>query len=280
MLAKPNAVIRLSALLLVLNGCSGTVQTSKADSYDPWQNWNRKTQKFNDGVDEAILKPLARGYQRITPEKVDESVTNFFNNINDINVFINDFLQLKFKQGTMDSSRFVLNSTFGVAGAFDVATTVDFIKHNEDFGQTLGFWGMPAGPYWVIPLFGPSSPRDALGLLGDALLDPLTYISFFGGVYTNAAILGSEVLDVTDRRAGLMATEKIINEGSVDRYEFIKSTYQQRREYLIHDGHPLEEDDNFLDDSESVSAGINQPPARVSNNAMNSASLASTKRHR
>lgn len=258
-------------IIFLLSGCN-TVPSKNTDSSDPWQNWNRNTQHFNDSIDKNILKPMAQTYQRITPVKVDESVTNFFSNINDIDVFINDFLQFKFKQGGMDSSRFVLNSTLGVAGVFDVATTIDLAKHNEDFGQTLGFWGIPSGPYWVIPLFGASSARDALGLLGDALLDPFTYISFFGGVYTNIAILGSEVLDVTDRRAGIMATEKIINEGAVDRYDFIKSTYQQRRQYLIHDGHPLEDDSFYQDDGDQVSAGLHQPKAST-NNVTNSLSI-------
>jgi phospholipid-binding lipoprotein MlaA len=264
MLNYQKTAVLIASLLMgscLLGGCANS---SAKNRVDPWQGWNRKTQKFNDDVDAAILKPLARGYQKIAPVAVDEGVTNFFNNINDINVFINDFLQLKFKQGGMDGSRFVLNTTFGMAGMFDIASTVDFPKHNEDFGQTLGFWGIPSGPYWVIPLFGASSPRDAVGLVGDALLDPLTYISLFGGVYTNVAILGSEVVDVTDRRAGLMATEKIINEGAVDRYEFIKSTYQQRREYLIHDGHPLDEN-SFEEDSNDVSAGLTQAAPVVNN---------------
>jgi phospholipid-binding lipoprotein MlaA len=165
-----------------------------------------------------------------------------------------------------------MNSTFGVAGAFDVASTVDLPKHNEDFGQTLGFWGVPSGPYVVIPFFGASSPRDAIGLLGDALLSPLTYISFFGGFEANAAIFGSEVLDVTDRRAGLMATEKIINEASVDKYEFIRNTYKQRRNYLIHDGHPP--DDEAIEDDDNVSTGLTQRPVKA--NTANGSSLNSS----
>jgi len=116
---------------------------------------------------------------------------------------------------------------------------VDLPKHDEDFGQTLGFWGVPAGPYLVLPFAGPSSPRDFVGLIGDALLNPLTYVSAFGGLAGGAATGGANALNVTDTRAGLMSTEKVVNEGSVNRYDFIKNAYEQHREYLVHDGNPL-----------------------------------------
>jgi phospholipid-binding lipoprotein MlaA len=228
-----------------LGGCA----TTGSDSNDIWQGWNRGAQSFNDGVDKEILKPLAKGYVAVTTTPIDQGVTNFFSNINDIGVSINDLLQLKLLQSGMDLSRFVINTTAGVAGIFDVAKLVDLPKHNEDFGQTLGFWGVPAGPYLVLPFWGPSSPRDTVGLIGDALLNPLTYISIFGGVAGSVATGGAQVLDVTDTRAGLMSTEKIVNEGAVNRYDFIKNAYEQHREYLIHDGNPpsndidLEEDD-------------------------------------
>ena len=258
---KPHLMLLLKGLLLVcLSACSTIENTQRLDNQDPWQGWNRKAQKFNDGVDRAILKPMARGYQRITNENIDQSITNFFSNINDINVFVNDFLQLKFSQAGMDTSRFVLNSTFGMAGAFDVASTVNLPKHNEDFGQTLGFLGVPSGPYLVLPIFGASSPRDALGLVGNTLLNPLTYVSIFGGSTANAAMGGVKAVNIVDKRADLIATEKVVNEGAVDRYEFIKSTYQQRREYLIHDGHPLEDGD--VDDEESNTNAVNSSTAR------------------
>jgi phospholipid-binding lipoprotein MlaA len=229
----------------MLYGCSTTPSTH-ADHKDPWESWNRDVHSFNTDVDEAILKPVAKGYKEAVPNPVDESITNVFSNINDIGVFINDFLQLKFVQGGMDVSRFLVNTTAGVAGIFDVAKMIDLPKHDEDFGQTLGFWGVPSGSYTVLPFLGSSTPRDAVGLLGDALLNPLTYVSFFGGFAANASTAAATAVDVTDTRSDLMSSEKIVNEASVDRYDFVKNAYLQRREYLIHDGNPPEDADDMM----------------------------------
>jgi len=247
----------LSSLVIsiALAGCASTAKTVP-DQNDPWAGWNRGTQTFNDNLDKAILKPMAKGYQWITPEVVDEGVSNFFSNINDIGVTLNDLLQFKLMQSGMDASRFLINTTAGVAGIFDVATMIDLPKHKEDFGQTLGFWGVPSGSYLVLPFFGPSSPRDAFGLVGDALLNPLTYVSVFGGAAVNAVTAGSRVLDVTDKRANLMTTEKIVDEGAVDRYDFIKNSYEQNRDYLIHDGNPPEENDPDLIEESSEGADV------------------------
>jgi phospholipid-binding lipoprotein MlaA len=150
----------------------------------------------------------------------------------------------------MDASRFLINTTAGVGGFIDVAKMIDLPKHKEDFGQTLGFWGVPSGSYLVLPFFGPSSPRDAVGLVGDALFNPITYVSVFGGAAVNAATAGGRALNVTDTRANLMSTEKIVEEGSVDRYDFIKNSYEQNREYVVHDGNPPEDNDpDLLDES-------------------------------
>jgi len=127
---------------------------------DPLYPWNRGTQSFNDNVDKFVLKPLAQGYEYVTPEFVDQGVTNLFSNINDIGVTVNDMLQFKMLQSGMDMSRLLINTSVGVGGLVDVADMVDLPKHNEDFGQTLGYWGIPSGPYLVLPLFGPSSPRE------------------------------------------------------------------------------------------------------------------------
>lgn len=238
---------------IALGGCAST-ETSVPDQNDPWAGWNRGTQTFNDNLDKAILKPLAKGYQWITPEFVDEGVTNFFSNINDIGVTVNDLLQFKLTQSGMDASRFLINTTAGVGGFVDVAGMIDLPKHKEDFGQTLGYWGVPSGSYLVLPFFGPSSPRDTAGLVGDALFNPLTYVSVFGGAAATAATAGSRVVDVTDKRANLMTTEKIVDEGSVDRYDFIKNSYEQNRDYLIHDGNlPDSADPDLLDESSELS---------------------------
>jgi len=250
----------LSSLIIsiTLAGCASTATTVPGQN-DPWAGWNRGTQTFNDNLDKAILKPMAKGYQWITPEVVDEGITNFFSNINDIGVTLNDLLQFKLTQSGMDASRFLINTTAGVAGIFDVASMIDLPKHKEDFGQTLGYWGVPSGSYLVLPFFGPSSPRDAVGLVGDALFNPLTYVSVFGGAAVNAATAGGKVLDVTDTRANLMTTEKIVDEGAVDRYDFIKNSYEQNREFVVHDGNPPEENDpDLLDESFEESNNVSK----------------------
>ena len=236
---------------VILTGCATTLK--EAEQNDPWQDWNKSTQSFNDGFDKHVLKPVAKGYLDITSSAVDEGVSNFFSNINDIGVTINDILQLKLLQGGMDISRFIINTTAGFAGIFDLASKIDLPKHDEDFGQTLGFWGVPSGPYLVLPFFGASTPRDTIGLIGDALMDPITYVSIFGGFAGSAASAGSSALDVTDYRAGVMAKEKVVNEATNgDRYDFIKSSYLQHREYLIYDGNPPHEDDPLDTDESGV----------------------------
>jgi len=234
-------LISMMANMLV-TGCA-TTTLKEALQNDPWQGWNQNMQSFNDGFDKHILKPVAKGYFDVTKGAVDDGVTHFFSNINDIGVSINDILQFKLLQASKDISRFMINSTAGVVGIIDVASKIDLPKHNEDFGQTLGVWQLPSGPYFVLPFFGPSTPRDALGLMGDALMDPITYVSIFGGFAGTGISAGISALDVTDHRAGIMTKEKIVDEASNgDRYEFIKNSYLQHREYLIYDGNPPDED--------------------------------------
>jgi phospholipid-binding lipoprotein MlaA len=259
---RPSILFGIIATV-ALTGCA-TTTTKESEQNDPWQSWNKSTQSFNDGFDKHILKPVATGYLDVTNNAVDEGVTNFFSNINDIGVTINDILQFKLLQGTKDTMRFIINTTAGVAGIFDWASKIDLPKHNEDFGQTLGFWGIPSGPYLVLPFLGPSSPRDTVGLIGDAFMDPITYVSIFGGFAGSASSVGSSDLDATDYRAGIMTKEKMVEEASNgDRYEFIKSSYQQHREYLIYDGNPPHENDPLDSDesgaSDSDNTG-NSPP--------------------
>lgn len=255
------------ALSITLAGCATTPITPKKT--DPWIGWNHGAQSFNDNVDKVILKPVAKGYQWVTPSLVNEGITNFFSNIKDIGVTINDLLQFKLNQGGMDAQRLLVNSTVGVAGFIDIAKHLDLPKHDEDFGQTLSAWGVPSGNYLVLPFFGPSNPRDALGIVGDALFNPLTYVSAFGTTAISAAIAGSKAVDVVDRRANLMTTEKIIDEGSVNRYEFIKNSYEQNRDFLIHDGNSSQDVD-LLDDNAGVSAKDQNNKPTSSNQNKNS----------
>ncbi|PKM13551.1 MAG: ABC transporter [Gammaproteobacteria bacterium HGW-Gammaproteobacteria-3] len=237
---KQQLLRRLAGLLVAvaLSGCAGTSQTVY-DARDPWQGWNRDVQSFNDGLDDYVMKPVAKGYQWVTPSFVDRGVTNFFSNIDDIGVTINDLLQFKLAQTGSDGARFLVNTTAGVAGLFDVATLIDLPKHNEDFDQTLGVWGVPMGPYLVLPFFGPSSPRGVGGLVGDVAMNPITYINSLaitGGLFT---------LNAADERADNLTTEKIATEAAVDRYDFFKNAYLQQRRFLVLDGNVPEEEEEI-----------------------------------
>ncbi|MCW8983187.1 MAG: VacJ family lipoprotein, partial [Gammaproteobacteria bacterium] len=168
----------LVTLILLSSGCSMTPSVDDGErSPDPWEGMNRSINSFNEKLDEALLKPVAKGYQAITPEPVDKGISNFFSNLDDVTVFINDLFQLKLIQGTSDLARFTVNSTVGIFGLFDVAEMIGLEKHNEDFGQTLGFWGAPEGPYLVLPFFGPSTLRDGPSkVLVDWRTEPEFYV--------------------------------------------------------------------------------------------------------
>ncbi len=229
----------LMGVALNLSGCATTPPG------DPWYGWNRSVHTFNTDADRFVIKPVAEAYEWITPKFINDRLTNAFDNIQDIRVTVNDLLQLKIAQGGMDFSRFLINSTLGLGGMMDVATQFDLPKHNEDFGQTLGVWGVKPGPYLVLPFFGPSSPRDFAGRIADTFFNPLTYIAFIGAG-ANIATGGSRVIEIADTRADAIPNEKILKEAAPSsinsQYNFIKSAYEQRREYLINDGHMPEYD--------------------------------------
>jgi phospholipid-binding lipoprotein MlaA len=240
--------IKTAALLLpcsaLLSACA-TATLQEAENNDPWQGWNKDVQSFNENFDTDLIKPLALEYLDITSPRVEKSVSNFFSNINDLNQTVNNFLQLKPLDSGMDLSRFVINTTLGIGGLIDWASDFDLPKHQEDVGQTLAYWGIPSGPYLVLPFFGPSTPRDTFGLIGDAILDPLTYVSIFGGGAGFGATVFTSTLDIADTRASLLTKEKVLDEATTtpgERYDFIKSTYLQHRDYQIHDGE-LNQDD-------------------------------------
>jgi len=197
---------------------------------DPMEDWNRDVLSFNDGLDDYFLKPVSQGYQWIMPEFADTGISNFFSNLSDIGVFVNDIFQLKLEQGGADFGRFLVNSTVGVGGFIDVATMIDLPKHKEDFGQTLAFWGVPSGPYMVVPLFGSSTPRGVVGAIGDIALHPLSYIGVPG------ASFGAGALNAVDVSADNLNTRKIAEEAALDRYSFLKDAYLQKRQYLVTDG--------------------------------------------
>lgn len=249
---KNAAILNVIGALALLSGCASM---PVSDPKDPWEVWNRKVQVFNDHVDDYVMKPVARGYRWITPDFVDTGVTNFFSNIGDIRVMINNALQGKMLMAGMDGARFLVNSVAGIGGFFDVATEIDLPRHKEDFDQTLGYWGMPAGPYMVLPLLGPSSTRGVLGLLGDVATNPISYT----GLYVSPAIAsraisgGLGALNAADMRADNLETEKAASEAAIDRYAFFRGAYLSQREYLISDGTVSEDVLNLEDVDDKLS---------------------------
>ncbi len=225
------------AMLALLSGCASTYDNPQ----DPYESYNRAMYKFNDTLDKAVIKPVAQGYDFIVPEPVSWGISNFFSNLNEITVIINDLLQGKFEQAAHDAGRFGLNSTVGVFGIFDVAGHAGYKKNNEDFGQTLGVWGAEPGAYIVLPLFGPRNVRDTFGLVGDMFTDPVMYVE---GDDARLALAATRLIDT---RARLLGTSKVLDEASDDQYEYIRNAYLQRRQYLVYDGNPPNADDNNED---------------------------------
>lgn len=236
---KKKLLIQLGylALIAILGGCA----TTSEDPQDPWEGWNRGVQVFNDNFDKYAMKPVAKGYQWIMPSFADRGVSNFFSNLNDIGVTLNDLLQGKLAQTGRDGSRLIVNTVVGLGGFVDVATSIDLPKHKEDFDQTLGVWGLPSGPYLVLPFLGSSTPRGVGGLIGDGAMNPISYLD--SGVITS----GLFAVNATDQRADNLDTERIASEAALDRYAFFKSAYFQQREYLINDGN-MPEDIHLLED--------------------------------
>ncbi len=223
-------------LTLLLGGCA-TVDEAYRDPRDPWEGFNRTMYNFNDGLDKVILKPLAKGYKAITPVPVDNGISNFFSNINDVVSAVNNLLQFKLTRAASDVSRVLVNSTVGLLGFVDVASNLNMPKYGEDFGQTLGTWGMGPGPYIVLPLFGPSSGRDGIGLVVDWYTDPLNYLN------PDDHRLILKGLRLIDKRADLLGASKVLEQAALDPYEFTRDAFLQKRQYDIYDGNPpLEED--------------------------------------
>ena len=224
-----------------LTGCASL--TSQQEN-DPLEFVNRGVYSFNEKADEYVLEPVAKGYQYITPQSVDNGISNFFSNLDDVVVVVNDLLQLKLNQAWSDTVRLLVNSTVGVLGFMEVASDMGFPKHNEDFGQTLGAYGLGTGPYVVLPFLGPSTARDAVGVFADAYVDPIQQIK------DSDAMWGTYTVKAVDMRADLISTKKIADQASLDPYEFMRSAYFQRRNYLIYDGNPPFEEEDFGDEEE------------------------------
>ena len=221
------------AATAVLSGCAAPGPT---EEQDPLEGFNRAMYSFNDTVDKAILKPVAQGYDAVLPSPASKGVSNFFSNIDDVVVVFNDLLQFKFAQAAHDTGRIFFNTTVGLLGFLDVASGMELPKHHEDFGQTLGYWGVGNGPYLVLPFFGPSTARDTVGLVGDIYVDPVYDIKPDSDRFWTAA------LRTVDKRAGLLSASKVLKEAALDPYLFVRDAYLQKRRNDVYDGNPPAEE--------------------------------------
>jgi phospholipid-binding lipoprotein MlaA len=217
--------------LAVLSGCA-TVPGRAVDARDPWEGMNRSVYSFNDTVDRVAVKPLAKAYVNVVPSPVRTGVNNFFGNLGDVWNAANSLLQFKGQAAAESAMRVVVNTTFGLAGLLDVATEMRLPKHKEDFGQTLGYWGVPPGPYVVLPLFGPSTVRDTTALPLDMKADLVGQVS---DVSTRNSL---SVLQVTDKRAGLLQATDAITGAALDPYSFVRDAFLQKRRNDVYDGNP------------------------------------------
>jgi phospholipid-binding lipoprotein MlaA len=234
-------------VFFALAGCAGQSRLSAEKSpADPWESMNRPSFDFNEGLDQAIIKPVAKGYEAVVPKPMRQGVTNFSRNLRTPLNGINNLLQGKGLAAANDLARFVVNSTFGILGIFDVATANGVPMSEEDFGQTFAVWGVPDGPYIMVPLLGPRTLRDTFAIPLNFLADPLFH---YNNKPVRRAIYAVRLIDVRQR---LFKAEELLK-GSQDRYISLREAYLQRRQYLIHDGNPPVDEaffDEFLEEED------------------------------
>ena len=234
-LARWAALSTLLVATALVTGCATTRSAidsvkSVGAEMDPFEPVNRVIYTVNDKVDRAVFKPLAQGYEYVVPVQVRSCVSNVFGNISDVPASLNNFLQGKIRDGGSDLCRVGVNTTVGILGCFDIATKWGFEKHNEDFGQTLGAWGVPSGPYIVLPLFGPSTVRDGTALLVDSYMDPFRYVN---DIPVRNISYGVRLID---KRAQNLDTTNFIDNAALDPYVFVRDAYLSRRRSLVYDG--------------------------------------------
>jgi phospholipid-binding lipoprotein MlaA len=222
----------VAALGAILGGCA----TTAANPADPLEPFNRTMFRFNEGVDKAVLKPVAQGYRAVVPPLVRTGVTNFFSNLEDLWISANNLMQGKVESALGDFLRFTFNSSFGFLGVYDIASDMGLEKHNEDFGQTLGRWGVGSGAYLVLPLLGPSTVRDGAARVVDWQGDVVSNLS---DVPTRNSLYATRV--VSDR-SNLFDAAGILEEAALDKYTFVRDSWLQRRRSLVYDGNPPREE--------------------------------------
>jgi phospholipid-binding lipoprotein MlaA len=231
-------LLLLGFLLMGLMGGCSTLSTPNANlnPADPWENWNRKVFSFNDTLDRAVTKPVATGYAKVMPQFVRTGVGNFFGNFGDAWSAVNNILQGKGEPAFQDVVRFTTNSVFGFLGVLDIASEFGLKHHNEDFGQTLGVWGVGPGPYFLLPVLGPSTVRDTFAKPADMYFSSPTILM------TGTAIKASATtLNLIETRAGFLGASKLLDETALDKYSFVRDAYLQRRRNQVYDGNPPDE---------------------------------------
>lgn len=239
--------------MLMLCGCASTGPARERNP-DPWEGFNRGVFKFNDAIDRNALKPVARVYAARVPKPVQTGVGNFFTNLGYPATVVNQFLQGKFKQGGQDVLRLVINTTLGWGGIFDVASGARLPMHDEDSGQTLGRWGVPPGPYLVLPLLGPSNLRDAPATVADDFLRPFRWYDAGNERWFSLA------LDIIHKRAGLLPLDRLLSQ-AYDPYVFVRDAFQQRRQYQVYDGNPPGQAAGAEDDADWAEEALREDAA-------------------
>jgi phospholipid-binding lipoprotein MlaA len=238
-----------------LGGCA-----TSGNPKDPIEGFNRAMFTFNEGVDKALIKPAAQGYEAALPLPLRTGASNFFANIADVFISVNNLLQGKPAEAASDMGRVVVNSTIGILGLFDVASDLGMEKHDEDFGQTFGRWGVGDGSYVVLPLYGPHTARDVVGEVLDLKADPVAHVD---NVPTRNILLVTRL--VKDRAAQLPA-DKLIEEAALDKYSYIRDAYLQRRRFKIYDGNPPRETDSYQEaQTKTVATDVREPAPVVGN---------------
>lgn len=242
----------------LLGGCASTPNRTAGDPLEPM---NRVVFQFNDALDQSVAVPIAKGYQKITPHPLRTAISNFFANLGDLGNIANELLQLKITDATSDLMRVAMNTTFGLGGLIDFATLAKLPKHHQDFGLTLGRWGMPAGPYLVLPVFGPSTLRDSAGLAVDVRFNPLNYAE-------PAARTPLYVVQFVSVRSDLLGATTVLEQAALDKYSFVRDAYLQQRRSRLGAGAPALPDYGDEDDASSTpgtpDAGAALAPAAAS----------------
>jgi phospholipid-binding lipoprotein MlaA len=228
--------LRRASLLLCALALSGCATVTNPDARDPWESWNRGVFGFNDAVDTAVLQPVAKGYQKVTPSVVQKGVGNFFGNLTDMWSVVNNALALRPKETGDSVGRVMLNTTVGLLGVIDVASDLGIDRHTADFGLTLARWGVGNGPYVVLPLLGSSTLRDTAGLPVDNWGNPINQMG------DEATRTGMTVVKVVDKRAQLLGAGRVLDGAALDKYTFVRDAYLQRRRNQVYDGNPPEDD--------------------------------------